>query len=64
MERWKRWSFRGKNWKIFSKIKVLVKKPKKRIVKTLVFLVVTYRSKRWIMKRKDRRELHAFELWA
>ena len=33
------------------------------IVKAMVFLVITYRSESWIMKKAEHRRIDAFELW-
>ena len=36
---------------------------KGRLVKAMVFLVVTYRCKSWTVKKAERRRIYAFELW-
>ena len=45
------------------KDKNVTKQTKMKIAETLVFPIVTYRSKRWTMRKKDRKKLDAFELW-
>ena len=48
----------GKN----SQRQNVTKKTKIKTAETLVFLIVTYGSESWTMRKKDREKLEAFEL--
>jgi hypothetical protein len=36
---------------------------KSKIVETIIFPIVTYRSESWTVRKKERKKIDAFELW-
>ena len=49
--------------KALWKNKQLTKVTKIRLVKALVYPVVTYASETWVMKKRDKNRIEAFEMW-
>jgi hypothetical protein len=46
-----------KDWDVMVATKI-------KIAETIIFPIVTYRSESWMVRKKDRNKIDAFELWA